>query len=47
MFLIPITEDGVLKVTSKLKCKFSPGYDEIPEKLVIVFSLIKTTNLYT
>jgi hypothetical protein len=34
MFLAPITEDVVLNVTSKLKGKFSSGYDEISEKLV-------------
>jgi hypothetical protein len=34
MFLAPITEDEVLKVTSELNSKFSAGYDEIPEKLV-------------
>jgi hypothetical protein len=34
MFLAPVTEDKVLNVTSKLKGKFSAGYDEIPEKRV-------------
>jgi hypothetical protein len=34
MFLTSITEDEVLNVTSKLKGKFSVGYDEIPGKLV-------------
>jgi hypothetical protein len=33
IFLIPITEE-VLKVTSKLKGKFSAGYDEIPDNIV-------------
>jgi hypothetical protein len=30
MFLAKITVDKVLNVTSKLKGKFSAGYDEIP-----------------
>jgi hypothetical protein len=34
MFLAPVTEGEVLNVTSKLKGKFSAGYDEIPDKLV-------------
>jgi hypothetical protein len=34
MFLPRITEGEVLKVTIKLKGKFSAGYEEIPEKLV-------------
>jgi hypothetical protein len=32
MFLTPIAEDEVLNVTSKLKGKFSAGYDEISGK---------------
>jgi hypothetical protein len=48
MFLAPITEEEVLKVTSKLKGKFSAGYYEIPAKLVNdSFQFIKkNTNLY-
>jgi hypothetical protein len=34
MFLLPVTEEEVQKVTSKLKGKFSAGYDEIPEMIV-------------
>jgi hypothetical protein len=34
MFLSPVTEEEVQKVTSKLKGKFSAGYDEIPERTV-------------
>ncbi|PNF39982.1 hypothetical protein B7P43_G15963 [Cryptotermes secundus] len=34
IFFVPITENEVLSVTSKLKGKLSAGYDEIPEKLV-------------
>jgi hypothetical protein len=34
MFVSPVTEDEVQNVVSKLKGKFSAGYDEIPEKLV-------------
>jgi hypothetical protein len=34
MFLVPVTEEDVLKVTSKLKGKFSAGYDEIPDNRV-------------
>jgi hypothetical protein len=33
LFLVPVTEE-VQKVTSKLKGKFSVGYDEIPEMIV-------------
>jgi hypothetical protein len=32
MFFAPIIEDEVLNVTSKLKGKFSGGYDEIAVK---------------
>jgi hypothetical protein len=31
MFLVPVTEEEVYKVTSKLKGKYSAGYDEILE----------------
>jgi hypothetical protein len=34
MFLVPVTEDEVLKVTSKLRGKLSAGYDEIPNNIV-------------
>jgi exonuclease III len=34
MFLVPVTEEEVLKITSKLKGKISAGYDEIPDKVV-------------
>jgi hypothetical protein len=34
MFLVPVTEEEVLMVTSKLKGKFSAGYDEIPDNMV-------------
>jgi hypothetical protein len=34
MFLVPVTEEEILKVTSKLKGKYSVGYDEIPEMII-------------
>ena len=34
MFVSPITEEEVQNLVSKLKEKFSAGYDEILEKLV-------------
>jgi hypothetical protein len=34
MFLTSITDDEVLNVNSKLKGRFSIGYDKIPQKLV-------------
>jgi hypothetical protein len=34
MFLVPVTEEEALKVTSKLMGKFCMGYDEIPENTV-------------
>jgi hypothetical protein len=34
MFLVPVTEEEVLKVNSTLKGKFSAGYDEIPDNIV-------------
>jgi hypothetical protein len=48
MFLAQITEDEVLNVTSKLKRKFSAGWDEIPERLVkeSIQYIKKNTNLY-
>jgi hypothetical protein len=33
VFLVPVTGEEVLKVTSKLKGKFSAGYDEIPDNI--------------
>jgi hypothetical protein len=48
MFLILINDDEVLNVTSKLKGKFSAGYDEISEKLVkeSIKFIKKSTNFY-
>jgi hypothetical protein len=34
MFLVPVTEEEVLKVTSKINGKVSAGYDEIPDNIV-------------
>jgi hypothetical protein len=34
MFLVPVTEEEVLTVTSKLKGKVSAGYNEIPDNIV-------------
>jgi hypothetical protein len=34
MFLVPITEEEVLKVMNKLKGKYSSGYNEIPATLI-------------
>jgi hypothetical protein len=34
LFLVPVTEEEVLQVTSKLKTKTSAGYDEIPDMIV-------------
>jgi hypothetical protein len=44
MFLVPVTEDEVQKVTSKLKGKFSAGYDEIPDhgaQLLVIYNIHK------
>jgi hypothetical protein len=34
LFVVPITEEEVLKATIKLKGKYSAGYDEIPAMLI-------------
>jgi hypothetical protein len=34
LFLVPVMEEEVLKVTSNLKTKISPGFDEIPDMIV-------------
>jgi hypothetical protein len=34
MFLVPVTEEVVQNVTSKIKGKYSVGYDEIPEMMI-------------
>ena len=34
LFLVPVTEEEVLKVTSKLKTKISAGFDEILDMIV-------------
>jgi hypothetical protein len=42
MFLVPVTEEEVHKVTNKLKVKYSVGYDEIPEMIINnVYSSLK------
>jgi hypothetical protein len=47
MFLALISEDEVLKVTNKLKGKFSASYDEILEKLVKTFqNLMKIAKVW-
>jgi hypothetical protein len=33
LFLVPVTEEEVLKVTSKLKTKISAGFNEIPDMI--------------
>jgi hypothetical protein len=41
MFLVPVTEEEVRKVTSKLTGKYSVGYDEILEMIIKQYIQLK------